>query len=87
MKCESKILFVKIYFTFSIKAIVKENENSEVIQANKKDANLIRSLFDCFYITRRHDSMNTIIFSIKYSENLHERILDIKAINGVNYKI
>jgi hypothetical protein len=71
--------------SLSIKAIVKDDENSEVIQAKKKEGNLFRSLFECFYINKKHDSINTIIFSIKYSENFHERILDIRAINGVKY--
>lgn len=63
--------------------MVKGDENSDVIQADKKDFNIFKSILDCFHISRRAASLNTIQFTIKYSENFHERIIDIKALNGV----
>jgi hypothetical protein len=63
---------------------VKGDENSDIIQADRKDFNIFKSILDCFNVTRRTTCLNSIQFSIKYSENFHERIIDIKALKGVN---
>jgi hypothetical protein len=65
------------------KAIIKGDENNDIIQADKKEFHLMRCLLKCFQRTSQTLNSSSIEFSIKYSENLHERILELKSLNGV----
>jgi hypothetical protein len=66
---------------------IKGNETSEVINAEKRDLQIFKSLLECFHISRRGAGVepNIIQLTIKYSENKYERIVELKATSGVNY--
>lgn len=67
-----------------MKLLVRGDEKSETIIAERKDLNIIKSLLECFHITRRLPNPNIIQLNIKYSDNKFERIIEVKATSGVS---
>lgn len=53
------------------------------MQAIKKDFNIFTSLLECFHIGNNRNVINTIVLTVKTSENNYERIIELKSTSGV----
>jgi hypothetical protein len=59
------------------------NENSEIISVHKRDLHIMKSLLECFHLIKKTTEQNTVLLSIRYSDNKYERIVELKSISGV----
>jgi hypothetical protein len=60
------------------------NEKSEILYAEKRDLNIVKSLLKCFKINNNQSVANVIQLTTKNAENKYERVIEVKSNSGVN---